>query len=174
MYPITTVVRIIYKEGLYNECLQWMQETASTASEFEGFMGKEIFSSTETERQLINIFTFRDSRCIQVWENSEERILQIKKGENFIEEIKSKTQMTGIEFMFPIARTPKRLKMLTITICVVFILLNSLVPFISQLLTLLHFPILLKSFLGVVMMVSLMTFLILPFLSKILGQWLVS
>ncbi len=64
--------------------------------------------------------------------------------------------------------------MVLLTVCVIFILLNSLVPALQQLFTMFHLPVLLKSFLGVVVMVSLMTFLILPFLSKVLGRWLVS
>jgi hypothetical protein len=94
-------------------------------------------------------------------------------GEPFVETIKQKTQLTGLQFMFPTAKPPKRWKMVLVTVSIIFILLNSLVPLLQQFFSLWQLPVLLKSLLGVAVMVSLMTFLILPFLSKILGRWLV-
>ena len=171
--PITTILKIKYKEGFKEECLQWMLETASVSSNFDGFIEKNICISAEEERELLNIFTFSNNESLQLWENSEDRIDQTKKGEIFIDAIKQKSQLAGLEFMFPTAKPPKRWKMVVITVCVIFILLNSLVPVLQQFFSLLHLPILLKSLFGVVVMVILMTFLILPILTKILGRWLV-
>ena len=171
--PITTILKIKYKEGFKEDCLQWMLETASVASNFDGFIEKNICISAETERELLNIFTFGNNECLQRWENSAERKHQTKKGEKFVIAIKQKSQLTGLEFMFPSVKPPKRWKMVVITVCIIFILLNSLVPFLQHFFSLLHLPILLKSLFGVVVMVSLMTFLILPFLTKVLGRWLV-
>jgi uncharacterized protein len=172
--PITTILKIKFKAGFKEECLQWMVETASIASNFDGFIEKNICVSAQTENELLNIFTFSNSELLKVWENSEERIRQTKKGEIFVDAIMQKSQLAGLEFMFPSSKPPKRWKMVVITVCVIFILLNSLVPVLQQFFSLLHLPVLLKSLCGVVVMVSLMTFLILPFLSKILDRWLVS
>jgi antibiotic biosynthesis monooxygenase (ABM) superfamily enzyme len=171
---ITTILKIKYKEGFKEECLQWMHETASIASRFSGFLEKNICISAESERELINIFIFSSNECLQVWENSDERMLQNEKSEPFVEEIKQKMQLAGLEFMFPTVKAPKRWKMVIITVCVIFILLNILVPVLQQFFTLLHLPALLKSLFGVIVMVSLMTFLILPILSKLLSRWLVA
>jgi uncharacterized protein len=171
--PITTILKIKYKEGFKEECLQWMLETASVSSNFDGFIEKNICISAEEERELLNIFTFSNNESLQLWENSEDRIDQTKKGEMFVEEIRQKSQLASLEFMFPTAKPPKRWKMVVITVCVIFILLNILVPVLQQFFTLLQLPMLLKSLFGVVVMVSLMTFVILPLLSKVLGRWLV-
>ena len=45
MIPVTTVLKIKYKQGFKTECLQWMKETASIASLFDGFIKKEIYRS---------------------------------------------------------------------------------------------------------------------------------
>lgn len=168
--PITTILKIKYKEGYKEECLQWMLETASVASNFDGFIEKNICVSAEIERELLNIFTFINNECLQRWENSEDRIHQTRKGEMFVDSIKQKSQLAGLEFMFPSVKQPKRWKMVVLTVCIIFILLNSLVPVLQYLFTLLHLSV---SLLGVVVMVSLMTFVILPFLTKLLGTWLV-
>ena len=174
MIPVTTVLKIKYKQGFKTECLQWMKETASIASLFDGFIKKEIYQSAELERELVNIFTFKDIQHLQIWENSDERIMQTQKSKIFVDEISSKVKMTGLEFMFPTNTSPKKWKMVVLTVCVLFILLNTVVPVIQELFTRFNLPFLLKSLLGVIIMVSLMTFLILPFLSKIFSRWLVS
>jgi uncharacterized protein len=172
--PITTILKVKYKVGLKEECLQWMLETASVAKTFNGFIEKEICISTEVERELINIFTFSNRQFLDTWEKSEERITQTKKSEAFVEVIQSKSQLAGLEFMFPSVKPPKRWKMALITVCLIFILLNTLVPVLQFFFTLLNLPAILKSLCGVIVMVSLMTFVILPFLSKYIGKWLVS
>jgi uncharacterized protein len=170
--PVTTVLKIEYKDGMHDACLQWMKETASVASRFKGFVGKDIYASAEEENELVNIFTFTDWDSIQVWENSVERMMQTKKGERFIEEIKTKSQLTGLEFMFSASHPPKKWKMVAATVCVIFILLNTLVPMLQKVFSLLNFPVLVKSFLGVFVMVSLMTLVIMPLLTKLFGKWL--
>jgi antibiotic biosynthesis monooxygenase (ABM) superfamily enzyme len=104
--PVTTILKIKYKEGFKEECLQWMLETASVASVFEGFVEKNICISAETERELVNIFTFRNNQCLEIWENSNERFIQTKKSETFVEEIKQKSQLAGLEFMFSPVKPP--------------------------------------------------------------------
>jgi antibiotic biosynthesis monooxygenase (ABM) superfamily enzyme len=172
--PITTILKIRYKEGCKDECLQWMLETASVASSFEGFLEKNISISVENERELLNIFTFSDNESLQKWESSEQRLVQTVKGNVYYEAITQKTQLGGLEFMFPSTKNPKRWKMVIVTVCVIFTLLNTLVPILQQLFIIMHLPYLLKSLLGVVIMVGLMTYIILPFLSKLLYKWLKS
>jgi antibiotic biosynthesis monooxygenase (ABM) superfamily enzyme len=172
--PVTTVLKITYQEGCQDECLQWMQETAAIASLFEGFISKGIYVSTDTNREIVNIFIFKNLQSLQSWENSEQRIVQTKKGEPFIESINQKAQLAGLEFMFPAVAAPKRWKMVVMTVSVLFILINSIAPGLQQFFTMLHLPMLVKSFLGVAVMVNIMTFLVLPFLSRVLGRWLVS
>lgn len=171
--PVITVLKIKYKDGFKEECMQWMLETGSIVYSFDGFVEKNVCISIENEREILNIFTFSNQEYLQRWENSKERMIQTKKGEKFVEVINQKSHLTALGFMFPTVTPPKRWKMVVITICVIFILLNSLVPILQQVFTILQLPMLLKSLLGVAIMVSLMTFAILPFLSKILGRWLV-
>ena len=169
--PVTTILKIKYKKGCKQECLQWMIETASIASAFDGFVEKQILLSEETE-ELVNIFTFKNNQSLLEWENSSQRFQQTEKSKFFVDEISSKKQLAGLEFMFPSAKAPNRWKMVLITVVVIFIFLNTLVPVLQQFFTLLHLPSLLKSLLGVVVMVCLMTYFILPFLSKVLRRWL--
>jgi hypothetical protein len=172
LLPVTTVLKIKHKEGMHDACLLWMKETASVASAFKGFLGKDIYASAEEESVLVNIFTFRDWESLQAWEQSTLRTSQAKKGEQFTEEIKAKSQLTGLEFMFPASHPPEKWKMVAVTVCVIFILLNTLVPVLQKIFSLLNLPMLVKSFLGVLVVVGLMTLIIMPVITKVFAKWL--
>jgi antibiotic biosynthesis monooxygenase (ABM) superfamily enzyme len=172
MIPVTTLLKIRYRENRYSECLQWMQETASIASRFHGFLEKEIFISAERPRELMNIFIFADQDSLMVWENSDLKARQAEKAEVFAEEITGKVKLAGLEFMFSKAGKPRRWKMVLITVAVIFLLLNFLVPGLQHIFSLLGLPPIWKSLAGVVVMVSLMTYIILPLISRWLSRWL--
>jgi antibiotic biosynthesis monooxygenase (ABM) superfamily enzyme len=65
---------------------------------------------------------------------------------------------------------PPRYKMAIVTTGIVFVLLNTLVPQITQLTA--TFPLLLSTFMGVVIMVFLMTYLIMQLITRVLKPWL--
>jgi uncharacterized protein len=64
-------------------------------------------------------------------------------------------------------------KLTIVTVAVIFTLVNTIVPLLQVFFSYLYLPPLLKSLFGAGVMVSLMTFLIMPFLSRRLGGWLV-
>ena len=66
---------------------------------------------------------------------------------------------------------PIKWKMLAVTITVILVLLNSFNPVIQQVLGFTGFPVLLKSLIGISFMVSLSTYVIMPFVSKLLWGW---
>jgi antibiotic biosynthesis monooxygenase (ABM) superfamily enzyme len=65
---------------------------------------------------------------------------------------------------------PPQYKMAIVMTGVIFVLLNILVPVIRQLTT--GLPNLLSTLVGVVIMVLLMTYVIMPLLTKLLRPWL--
>jgi antibiotic biosynthesis monooxygenase (ABM) superfamily enzyme len=65
---------------------------------------------------------------------------------------------------------PPRYKMAIVMTGVIFVLLNILVPVIRQLTT--GLPNLLSTLVGVVIIVLLMTYVIMPLLTKLLRPWL--
>lgn len=176
MAPVTTVLKIKPKDGFEQDCLLWMQETANEASSFPGFVYKEIYKSAEEEHLLLNIFTFRTLDELQVWENSTKRKKQIRKGELYMERLVAKDHLTGLEFWFQSAETKQhpleKWKIVLVTVLVIFTLLNTIVPVLQIGFTALGLPALVKSLVGVSIMVGLMTYLIMPFVTRRLGRWL--
>jgi antibiotic biosynthesis monooxygenase (ABM) superfamily enzyme len=173
--PITTVIKIKPVASSEDKCLQWMQATATLVSQFDGFLSREIYKSVDQEGVLVTIFTFDSKEHLELWENSKQKREQVDLGKNYVGSLVEKKQFTGLEFWFESATTaaPIKWKMLIVTIAIIFILLNLLVPVIQQLLNLTSFPVLLKNLIGVSIMVGLMTYVIMPCVTKWLEDWLI-
>ncbi|MDN5286628.1 MAG: hypothetical protein JWR38_2902 [Mucilaginibacter sp.] len=62
--------------------------------------------------------------------------------------------------------------MLVITIATIFILLNTVTPLFQRLFSAMGLAELLRSLLSVIILVGLMTYVIMPFLTKLLLNWL--
>jgi len=173
---VTTILKIRYKPGYEQECLRWMEETASIAGSFTGFLDKEIYRSVETENLLLNIFTFRSLKDLEAWEHSEQRSLQTRKGEQVFESIVEKRQLSGLEFWFQPKGSDRRLplkwKMAAVTVMVIFLLLNTVMPFLQKAFAVFGLPALVKSLIGVLAMVGLMTYLVMPLITRLLSAWL--
>lgn len=176
MLPVTTVLKIHYRQASYQACLRWMEDTAAIASSFSGFISKDIYTSVEAKNILLNIFTFASLEELEAWESSEKRKVQTQKGEHVFEEVAEKRQLSGLEFLFQLKgakkSAPPRWKMVLVTTFIIFTLLNTIVPYIQKGFTFLELPGLLKSLLGIFIVVCLMTYLLLPFLTKRFYGWL--
>jgi antibiotic biosynthesis monooxygenase (ABM) superfamily enzyme len=170
---VTTVLKIKPKLRFEKECLQLMQEAAVTASSFRGFVSRDIYQSTEGEKTFTNIFTFNTIENLDIWENSKERKTVSDNLDQVVESVLQKKQLTGLEFMFQREiPSPVKWKMVFITVIIIFILIHSFIPFIENLLTLANISSPIKSLIGVATMVSLMTYLIIPIITKVLSRWI--
>lgn len=170
--PVTTILKVRPQPGRAAECLDWMQQTAARAATFPGYLGRDLLQSVGADGLLVTIFTFESTEALQAWETSPARAEQVALGQALVAELIAKQQLTGLEFMARDERPLVRWKLVLLTIAVIFFLLNTLVPGLQALFVLLHLPALLKSLLGVAIMVSLMTYLIMPRIGKWLGAWL--
>jgi uncharacterized protein len=114
----------------------------------------------------------------------------LEKSKEVVEGEDKVQKFTGLEFWFtprsasrteseannnealsqPVNLPPPRYKMAIVTSGIVFVLLNTLIPQI-ELLTAPR-PLLLSSLLGVIIMVFLMTYLIMPSITRLLKPWL--
>ena len=177
--PITTVLKIKPAVGLEEECLQWMQETAVIVSDFKGFLSREIYKSIDQEGVITTVFTFDSKENLDHWEESKTRSKRIELGESYVDHLVEKKQFTGLEFWFDSndnskkKPSPVRWKMLVVTIVIIFILINTFIPVVQLGLNMLDLNVLFQSLIGVTLMVSLMTYLIMPFVTKLLMTWLV-
>src|ERR671915_1010436 len=107
----------------------------------------------------------------------------IQKGRKLVEADPDVQKLTGLEFWFtPYFKDkssssitslspPPRYKMAIVTIPVISILLLTLVPQIHTLTEMLSIPFQIRLIIGITITVLLMTYLIMPILTKLLRSW---
>jgi antibiotic biosynthesis monooxygenase (ABM) superfamily enzyme len=178
--PVTVIVTRKAKKGKISEFEDWMEGIIHEAMKFEGHMGVNIIRPTDvlSNPEYVIIFRFNTYENLTKWEKSEKRKEWLKKSKDVTEGEPITEIQTGLEFWFtPLSRSndqvtlPPRYKMAMVTGSIVFVLLSTLIPQIRQITATL--PILLSTLLGVVIMVLLMTYVIMPLVTRLLRPWLV-
>jgi antibiotic biosynthesis monooxygenase (ABM) superfamily enzyme len=176
--PVTVIVNRKAKKGKIDEFEQWMDAITHEAMKFEGHMGVNIIRPTDplSNPEYVIIFRFNTYENLSKWENSEIRKEWLKKSFDVTEGEPVVQKLTGLEFWFTPLNSneqifvPPRYKMAMVTGGIVFVLLSTLLPQVRQLTSTL--PALLSTLVGVVIMVLLMTYVIMPNVTKLLRPWL--
>lgn len=188
--PITVIVTRTAKKGKIKEFEDWMDGIVHESLKFEGHLGVDIIRPVEQSKpEYVIIFRFNTLNNLLKWERSKARKEWLEKSKDVVEGEDKVQKLTGLEFWFTprsALRTegeannnevrgqpvnlPARYKMAIVTAGIVFVLLNTLIPQIEQLTA--PLPLLLSSLLGVLIMVFLMTYLIMPSVTRLLKPWL--
>src|SRR5919109_4294642 len=190
--PVTVVVTRFAKRDKIREFEEWMDGIIHEAMKFEGHMGLNVIRPSDLSNpEYVIIFRFNTFESLARWENSEARREWLAKSKEVAEGEPVIEKQTGLEIWFtprsrsggsikgdkasttttttaPIA--PPRYKMAIVITAIIFILVSTLIPQIRQLTTGLHIH--LSTFLGVAIMVLLMTYVIMPSVTRLLGPWL--
>lgn len=188
--PITVIVTRTAKKGKIKEFEDWMDGIVHESLKFEGHLGVDVIRPVEQSKpEYVIIFRFNTLNNLLKWERSKARKEWLEKSKDVVEGEDKVQKLTGLEFWFtprsahrtegdannnevrgqPV-NLPARYKMAIVTAGIVFVLLNTLIPQIEQLTA--PLPLLLSSLLGVLIMVFLMTYLIMPSVTRLLRPWL--
>ena len=183
--PVTVIVKRIAKKNKIKEFEEWLLGISKEVSRHDGSMGIDIIRPTDKSKlEYVVIFRFNNYETLTKWENSSIRNEWLKKGRELVEADPHVQKLSGLEFWFtpyyndkssssiiPLS-PPPRYKMAIVTIPVISILLLTLVPQIHTLTEMLSIPFQIRLVIGITITVLLMTYLIMPFLTKLLRPWL--
>jgi antibiotic biosynthesis monooxygenase (ABM) superfamily enzyme len=178
--PVTMIVRRSVKAGREADYEQWVTATTQDLKTFPGYMDITMIKpqisaqNKNKSKEYTLIIRFDTYEHVENWENSAIRNSWIEKAKNFTENV-SNQKVTGLEYWFPLPEIPKalvppRYKMALVTICAIYpvsLLVNFLFGFIPF-----HFPMLLRSLLVTIVLVSTMTYLVMPMVTSFLRGWL--
>jgi uncharacterized protein len=184
--PVTVIVTRKAKKGKIKEFEEWMDGIIHEAMKFEGHMGVNIIRPSDLSNpEYVIIFRFSTYENLKQWEKSEKRKEWLKKSKGITEGEPVVEMQTGLEFWFtpssgqgssssgdngPATPPPPRYKMAIVTGGIIFIMINTLLPLIRQLTIDLHF--LLSTLVAIVIMVPLMTYVVMPYVTRLLRPWL--
>ncbi len=186
--PVTVIVKRIAKKDKIKEFEEWLSGISKEVSRQEGSMGIDIIRpnpnvSSKSKFEYVVIFRFNSYDNLSKWEKSPIRDEGLQKGRKLVEADPDVQKLTGLEFWFtpyfkdessPMIHLnpPPRYKMVIVTIHVISILLMTMVPQIHILTEMLSIPFPVRLVIALTITVLLMTYVIMPLLTKLLKSWL--
>lgn len=182
--PVTVIVKRIVKKNKIKEFEEWLSGINREVSRQNGSMGIDIIRPTDKESkpEYVIIFRFDNYVNLTKWENSSIRNEWLKKGRELVQSDPDVQKLTGLEFWFTpypkrnshsmLLDSPRRYKMVIVTIPVIALLLLTLVPQIHFIGESLSIPYSIRFVIAIAIMVLLMTYFIMPLLTKVLRPWL--
>ena len=157
---------------------EWLEGIIAAASSFEGHLGAQVLRPPDPVNQdYVLLFRYATADQLAAWRTSETAKTWLEKGETFtIGDVQIQT-LTGLEFWFhhggnaPTAPPPKH-KMVVATVIGLYPLILFVAPVFAANLTAL--PRALSVLITVVCMVLLMTYAVMPLVTRSLAGWLFS
>jgi antibiotic biosynthesis monooxygenase (ABM) superfamily enzyme len=169
------VVRKI-KAGCEEKFWQLEDDIQADVSQFKGFVAvSHMPTDGENEREYFSIVQFDSAENLIEWERSELRKHHLQRIDELLEGEIRPRRVSGLEDLFRSEDKPAgpaRYKMVIVLIVVIFSMLAVLRPLSVWLFGDLNDVV--RTLLVVATQVPLMTYFVMPFLTRLLGGWLKS
>ncbi len=174
--PVTAVASRRVRPGREREFEDWATGILGAVNEFPGYLGSEVFRPGDDpdDDEYRIVFRFDQASNMRAWEGSDERRRWLKRAEPLIHEEKIKV-LTGLETWFtrpsrPGEPAPPRYKMAVVTWLAVYPLITLILVLLGPVLGLL--PMLVRTLVLTALMVTLMTYVIMPRMTRLFSFWL--
>jgi uncharacterized protein len=174
--PVTAVASRRVKRGREQEFEEWVSGILSEANKAQGYLGSEVLRPSDSgDDEYRIVFRFDHASNLHAWENSEERRRWLRKSRPLLREEENVRVLTGLETWFTLPAKageplPPRYKMATVTWLAVFPVVTVIFSLFGQWLNML--PTLLRTLVFTVVMVPLMTYVIMPRMTRLFSFWL--
>ncbi|MEZ5840125.1 MAG: antibiotic biosynthesis monooxygenase [Hyphomicrobiales bacterium] len=174
--PVTVSIARRVKPGHEREYEAWISGVSRAAAKFPGHLSVNVLRPSEaTGGDYVIIYRFDSYAHCRTWENSPERAEWVARLGELVEGEAAVKRVTGLEFWFdlpevPVAAHPSPHKMaLTLIVVVYGIVLPLNLIFATPLGML---PFWARTLVVVVTQVMLMTYLVMPRVTRLLKPWL--
>ncbi len=173
--PVTAIATRRVKKGREKEFEDWVSGILAAAQGFPGYLGSNVIrpgGPEDDEYQIV--FQFDHESNLKNWEHSQERRHWLDKADPLINEENVRI-LTGLETWFTLPYkagepAPPRYKMATVTWLAVFPTVLIIFTLFGPLLNLL--PMVLRTVVFTLTMVTLMTYVIMPRMTRLFSFWL--
>lgn len=178
--PVTVSVTRHVDPSRSSEMLAWVQAGTSLAEKFDGFLGSGWVRPSKDSADWHMLYRFADVDSLALWEASPQREWWLEAAQGRIEELRVERR-TGIEGWFDEPATveslgaaptpPPRWKQMVIIFMGFFPL--SLAVNVAVLHTpLVDWPLVLRVLVTILVMTPLMTYVVLPWITRRMSWWL--
>jgi len=174
--PVTAVASRRVRQGREREFEDWASGILGAANEFPGYLGSEVLRPGDApgDDEYRIVFRFDQDSNLRAWENSEERRRWLDEVKPLVHEENVRV-LTGLETWFTLPwkagqPSPPPYKMAIVTWLAVFPLISLIFAIFGPLLS--QLPMLLRTLVLTAVMVTLMTYVIMPRLTRLFSFWL--
>ncbi|MBD2438116.1 antibiotic biosynthesis monooxygenase [Nostoc sp. FACHB-110] len=172
---VTVVISQIVKRGYEADYEAWLKKITSVARTYLGHLGTNVIRpQSGMPSEYVIIFRFDSYENLKVWMTSREREVLISQAQNLVQSEPKVQELCGLEAWFSLPgkplKTPPRYKTALITWVVVYILSNVLNIFLAPFLK--NLPPLIISLVISVVMVLLLTYVVMPRVTRLFSFWL--
>ncbi|PKG98544.1 antibiotic biosynthesis monooxygenase [Paraglaciecola sp. MB-3u-78] len=174
--PVTVSIARKIKAGYENEYEIWISGVIEAASGYNGHMGSNVLRpAPSTDDEYVIIYRFDTYANCMKWEQSDLRQQWLDKLEAMVEGESTTRRGTGLEFWFdlpelPLNKKPSAHKMALVLIIVVYLLVMAINVIFQPLFE--GMNIWLRSLVVVVGQVLLLTYIVMPWVTRLLKGWL--
>lgn len=175
--PVTVSVARRVRPGREADYENWVHGICGAAREFPGHLGVEVLRpGPRTNNEYVIIYRFDTFEHGRAWETSEARAANMSKLDGLVA-AENRKKVSGLEFWFdlpelPATAHPSQHKMALTLIGVVFSLLILLNLLLAPVLGELNWVV--RTLIIVIFQVLLMTYVVMPKLTRLLKDWLYS
>jgi len=174
--PVTVVVSRQVRPGREAEYEEWLTGVMHAAAQFEGHQGASVIRPTDHEHpEYVLIFRFDHYRNLRRWQGSEIRDQWLARAKPLIVSEAKVQVLTGMEGWFTLPGRkppgpPPRYKMAVMTACAVYPISLALGLTVRPMLA--KLPLLVGTAVMTVAMILLMTWAVMPLMTKLFYRWL--
>ncbi len=172
--PVTISIARKIVSGREAEYEEWVKSISADAFAFPGHMGVNVIRPAGASREYVTIFRFDSYEHSKAWEDSAIRKDWLERLNGIVEgEVDVRTG-TGLEFWFSLpelpAAHPSPHKMALVLLVVVFVLVLAVRAVLSTFAS--EWPMIAQLFITVFCQVMLMTYVVMPRVTRLLQAWL--
>jgi uncharacterized protein len=173
--PVTVTVRRRIKAGSEDAYRAWLDRLTGAAHALPGYQGAEFHPPAKGDRTFTSVFRFASLAELEAFERSDLRARALAEVAPLVDGDAVWDRLTGLEVWFdppPGTRMPQPSphRMALVLIAVVFVLVLVLNLILGPLMT--GWPLPLRIFVTVTLQVILMTYVIMPRLTRVLARWI--
>lgn len=173
--PISLVIRRRIRPGREARYEALVSDVGRVLAQMPGFLGSGVVRPAPGQRDYTLIARFASASAAGTWENSAERAEWLRQLEEVVEEQVSFEKQPGMELWFsapeaPPAPQPPRWKTAVLILCVLFPVSQALNFLLGPHLA--AWPQLLRALLTTILVVILMTYVFMPWATRLAGPWL--
>ncbi|MBD2678311.1 MULTISPECIES: antibiotic biosynthesis monooxygenase [Nostoc] len=175
-HHVTAVITHLVKPGREEGYEEWMRGIIPVAKTFDGHLGVNILRPEKNlHPEYIIVLHFDNQKNLQAWLDSDVRHEWIERAKPLIQTSENVQVVTGLETWFVLPRQPpklppKRYKMVLLSWLAVFVTLSTVRYFLKSLLA--YLPELLGQIIIIGIVVCLLTYVVMPQLTRLFYKWL--